>query len=762
MIDVVLGKAGWAMTRCIADRNIEYGKIERPKLPLFLTTAVLGVACVCGVAQKTSSSPQAAEQVKMGGRPIESDGAVPLDPVHLDGNYFRRGDHRFIPVGVNWVPAKAAMEWPYQWDPASIETDFAQMHHLGFNTIRLDLVWAWFEPRPGVYNAEAFRQLQFLISLANRYRIYLQPELLIGGEVGEAYWDVPYRQGRNPYTGPDMLRYQTDYAAEMARRFGKDSAIMSWDLTDEPPFWIVQNSTTDSMAINWTRLIAGAIRRYDSLHPLVVGTSTEDIGHGAFRPDNLREEVDFFSVHPYTIYEQKLFPDPMLSVRGTFGSAFQTALSGGAGKPVMVQEVGASAAQYGPEEIAKYEQANLYSSLGEGANGFLIWCYTDAAPSQYSKVPYLRSPNETEFGLVTWDRKERPAAKMLQEFAAVVDKLDLTGIEPAPANAGILVPDEWSKPHGDESHFGLSGPEIVPYTSTDEGGAVAGQPLPDFSEQNARLTGAWLSTFILARQASIKADFPREYSQWEHYPMLFLPSPLTGTNDFLTHVHSDFWQKAKRYVEQGGFLYASVNGNSAIPQMGELFGARMKDDVPVKDVTLKVITAFGGLRVGDTFHYSVSSDSPDQWPATLDITGGKVIAVDQDGRPALIANQLGKGKTLLSAYPIETYLAGTPSAFETNEETARIYQAFRDWTGLKTMFRSNQPLVEVSSLDANNRGYVVVVSHAPTTQHIVITSTTALHTVERIQTGDNVPMSLSHSSWTMDLNPYEAAIFSWK
>ena len=105
--------------------------------------------------------------------------------------------------------------------------------------------------------------MHFLLSLANRYQIYLQPQLFIGGEVGEAYWDVPYRQGRNPYTDPDMLRYQTDFALEMGSRFGKENAILSWDLTDEPPFWIVENSTTDSMAINWTRLIANAIRKHD-------------------------------------------------------------------------------------------------------------------------------------------------------------------------------------------------------------------------------------------------------------------------------------------------------------------------------------------------------------------------------------------------------------------------------------------------------------------------------------------------------------------
>src|ERR1022692_4901458 len=129
------------------------------------------------------------------------------------------------------------------------------------------------------------------------------------------------------------------------------------------------------MAINWTRLITGALRRYDTLHPLVVGTSMEDVGHGSFRPDMLGNEVDFFSVHPYTIYAPRIFPDAMLSERQTYGAAFETALTGGAGRPVMIQEIGASSAQYAPEAIAQYERTALYSSFGAGANGFLIWCY---------------------------------------------------------------------------------------------------------------------------------------------------------------------------------------------------------------------------------------------------------------------------------------------------------------------------------------------------------------------------------------------------
>jgi endo-1,4-beta-mannosidase len=706
---------------------------------------------------QSSEHPAARSAASAGG---QSEPHLPA--VRLDGNYFSRDGHRFIPVGANWVPAKAAMQWPTQWDPGAIEADFARMHELGFNTIRLDFVWAWLEPRPGDYDPEAFRRLDFLISLANRYHIYLHPSLLIGGEVGEAYWDVPYRQGRHPHSDPDMLRIETDHVGELARRYGKETAILGWDLTDEPPFWIVPDSTTDAMAINWTRLLSWSIRRHDSLHPIVVGTSMEDVGRGPFRPDNLREEADFFSVHPYSIYAPKLFPDAMLSERGTYGSAFETALSGGAGRPVMVQEIGASSAQYDPEQVATFLRVSLYSGLGAGANGFLLWCYTDAAPEQFHRVPYLRSPHETQFGLTTWDSKDRPSAKMFKEFEDIVARMDLTGIEPAPAEAGIIVPYEWSKPHGDFSRFGLTGPEVVPYTSTDEGANVQGQSQPSFSEENLWVTGAWLSSFVLARRAGMKTDFPREYDDWQKRPMVLMPSPLTSTDSFLVHVHSDFWEKAKQYVSHGGALYASVAADAAIPEMESLFGARMVDASPKDEVTLKVVAPFGDLKVGDSFHYSVPSATPRSWGAILQVQGGTVIAVDQDNRPALVANTVGAGKTLLSAYPLENYLANLPAAFDKPENTHRIYEAFRQWSGVKPLFYSDQPSVEVCALSGGSRGYLVVTNHGSASEAVTITAAAALHSVTRITAQAATQIPVSGATFKMEMGAYEGTVLEWK
>src|SRR5688572_19615936 len=96
-----------------------------------------------------------------------------LATVALDGSYFVRDGKRFVPMGAHWVPAKSAMRWPLEWSPADVETDFAKMKELGYTLVRFDLLWGWFEPRPGEYNAQAFAQLDHLVLLAHRYGIYL-------------------------------------------------------------------------------------------------------------------------------------------------------------------------------------------------------------------------------------------------------------------------------------------------------------------------------------------------------------------------------------------------------------------------------------------------------------------------------------------------------------------------------------------------------------------------------------------------------------
>lgn len=676
-----------------------------------------------------------------------------LPLVSIQGPYFTVNGRRFLPIGAHWVPAKTGLQWPLQWDPADLEADFAKMRDLGFNTVRFDLFWAWFEPRPGSYHPEAFRQFEVFIQLAHQYNIYLHPTFFIGGEVGEAFWDVPWRQGRHPHADAEMLRLQTDHVAEFARRYAAEPAILAWDLTDEPPFWTVVSQTTDAMAINWTRLLSGALRRYDPQHALCVGTSMEDMHRGPFRPDNLSTEVDFFSVHPYSIYTLDRFPDPMLSERGTYGGAFQTTLSAGAGRPVMIHEFGASSAQYSPERIAHFDRVTLYSGLAAGACGFLPWCYTDAAPNLYHQVPYLRAPHETQFGLTTWDKQDRPRGRELRAFSQVLSQMDFNDLQPAPGEAALLVPHEWAKPHGDYSRFGLSGPSAIPYTPVQDGFETA--------EENVWITRALLNTFILARRAGLKVDMPREYTHWQSHPLLLLPSPLTATERNLTHIHTALWDDVRAYVREGGLVYASLCADAAIPEMADLFGASLADHSAASEVTLTLTQEFGGLPVGASFHYQANAADPRQWPATLDVAGGQVLAVDQAGRPALVAHTYGKGQTLICTYPLELYVALTPSVFEAQETTHRLYRALYQWAGLKPLFSTNVPSVEVSGLVGTQRGYAILANHQPSAFQVSVTASQPLATVSLLTPSGPQPLTLTGQTWQVDLPAYGGAVVEW-
>ncbi|HXY08052.1 MAG TPA: beta-galactosidase [Terriglobales bacterium] len=738
--------------------------ITKCRCPAYRKLALAGliVLQVVGVSRLVPAQKLADAVAPVPSQTAATDQPGKLPRVSLDGTYFTRDGKRFLPLGAHWVPAKAAMEWPTEWDPKDIEADFAKMHELGYSIVRFDMLWAWFEPRPGDYNPEAFAQLDYLVSLAHKYQIYLHPSLFIGGEVGEAYWDVPWRHGRHPHADPEMLRLQGNLAAEFGRRYVNENAIIAWDLTDEPPFWIVEDQTTDAMAINWTHLIVDGIRHYDKLHPIVVGTSGQELGHGPFRSDNIAPFVDFFSVHPFTLYAPELFPDPLLSARGTYGAAFEIALSNGAGHPVMIHEMGASTAQFSPERVAAYDRAQMYSGLGAGSIGVDLWCYTDASPEQFHKVPYLRTPQETGWGMTTWDRQDKPLAREFKKFAQIAGHLDLSGLSPAAAEAGIIIPGEWAKPHGDFSRFGLTGPAVIPYVSMNDGDAMPGRQ-PSASSANDWLMGSALTSFVLARRAGLKADFPREYDDWSKRPMLLLPSPLTSTGDaFLVHVHSDFYAKAKKYVEQGGVLYASVASDGAIPEMASLFGARLVDRAPSSEVTLKFVEPFGDFKPGDTLHYSVPTSSIESWGSLVEVSSGRVIAVDEDGHPALVTHSLGSGKTLLSAYPLEHYLASVPSVFDQPENTHRVYQAFRDWAGIQPVFRTDRTAVEVSALSGESRGYLILVNHGATSQNVTVFSSRALRTLSRLGPDSAAALSGGKSGWKIAIEPYDGAILEWK
>ena len=243
--------------------------------------------------------------------------------------------------------------------------------------------------------------------------------------------------------------------------------------------------------------------------------------------------------------------------------------------------------------------------------------------------------------------------------------------------------------------------------------------------------------------------------------MLLLPSPLTSSRRNLLHVHTVFWQRAKEYVRGGGVLYASLNGESAIPEMEELFGARIADRIPAHDLRIKVLEPFGDLKPGDEFTFA-SGGATGDWGALLEPRGGQVIATDQSGRPALIAHTLGKGKVLMCAYPIEKYLSRVPAAYEGGDHSHRLYLALAKWAGIQPLFRSDRAEVEAAALTGPGRGYVVLTNHSDAAQTVMVTARKVLGGAQLVQPEGDSPLELHGKVFTIRMAPFGGEIVEYR
>jgi endo-1,4-beta-mannosidase len=628
------------------------------------------------------------------------------DRVAPGPHYLRRGGRSFVPVGAHYVPTQGP-DWPWRVGPEEFDRAFAGMAEAGLDTVRIDLLWAALEPERGQMDEAHMRVLDEVLEAARRHGLLLHPTFFIGGEVGDAYWDVPWRGDGHPHRDPDLIRLQAEHVAALARRWRGDPAIVAWDLTDEPPLWIFQD-TTDDEAREWTRALVGALREADPDHLVTIGTSGQEIGHGPFRADVVADFLDLACVHPYPIYQEELYPDALLSPRMTHAAAFETALAAGAGRPVMVHEYGASSTQFDPEAIASYDRLLTWSSFGRGAIGFYAWCWTDAEPAAYRRAPYVRQPHETQFGVTDHQGMLRPRGRVLAEAAARIGELDLDALAsngPVHPPAAIVVPHEFAHPY-DRGAYGMADAPAGPYVPAETVWNPSRDPRP--------LVRGWLNAFVLAARADISASFPRERvdGTWPEARVVLLPAPLSSTTSSLLHVRTSWWGGAQEYLEGGGVIYLSCSAETAIPEMEGFSGCRIADRAPAGDgPALRFVAPWGPFAAGDVLSLPGWDGGLHTRGVRLRVADAETIAVDAEGAPALVVARRGAGATVTCAFPIELLLATVPDAHGPADRSWGIYDGLAKLAGIRQV--TSHPEVTAGELHGPSGTLTALTNHGP-------------------------------------------------
>ena len=91
------------------------------------------------------------------------------DPMNARQSRFR--------LGVNYWPSRSAMSWWRRFDEAEVERDFARIHAVGFDSVRVFLLWEDFQPSPDRVCEHALRRLVAVADAAQRAGLALVPTL---------------------------------------------------------------------------------------------------------------------------------------------------------------------------------------------------------------------------------------------------------------------------------------------------------------------------------------------------------------------------------------------------------------------------------------------------------------------------------------------------------------------------------------------------------------------------------------------------------
>ena len=691
-------------------------------------------------SQRADQEPNAAQidrepNAAQADRDLAAQGSAGF-PVFSMGRHFMyaRGKPH-IPVGAHVVPSSGP-DWPWREGPEAFDRAFAQMAERGLTSARIDLLWAAVEPERGRLNEAHLDVLDRIFDAAKTHGITLHPALFVGGEVGDAYWDLPWASGLNPHSDPDLLHLQATHAACLARRWAGRAELIAWDLTDEPPFWIHGESTDDEHAVAWTAALTDAIRTNDPGRPITIGTASQEVDGGPFRADVVAGALDFTCVHPYPIYSPELYADRLRSRRMSMAGAFETALARGAGKPVMVHEFGASSTQFAPEAVADYDRLVCWSSFGAGAIGFYAWCWIDAEPAAYRRAPYVRMPHETQFGLLDAEGKARPRARVLSELSRVTQALDLEGLAGnGPwTPASIPVPHEYVKPY-DRASYGLDDAPAGPYVPAEK----AWEPERDVKP----LVRGWLNSYVFASRAGLPCQFPREKldDSWPATPITLLPAPLTSTTSSLLHMRTSFWQGALDYVEAGGIVYLSCSADTAVPELAEFAGVRIADRALATDrLELTAVEPFAGLEAGDVVSVELPAAVKAGGAANnlhlrgveLDVIDAKAVATDAAGLPAVTVARRGRGAVIVCAYPIELLAAEIPDAHGDADGLWRVYRLVREVAGVEPPVELDSPQLTRGVLRGPRGGILVATNHGREDVSVPVKISGSVKTVESV------------------------------
>ena len=581
-------------------------------------------------------------------------------------------------LGVNYWSRKNGVRMWRKFDAAELDAEFAQIHEMGMDTVRVFPLWDDFQPiyeLPGVLNRsrgigmrhdwnitpvqnpemvdpEMLRHFDCVLDSARKHELKVIVALLTAWMSGTLF-NPSWRGGRNLFADPFMLKYQMLYCRAFAKRYADRPEILAWEYGNEQN--CADDCATPETAWVWLHSLAAELRLHDpktpiasGMHGLVNIPSRESV----WSIEDNADSLDLLTTHPYPPFTVGCFLDSPTDLRANLHATVESRYVSDLGKrPVLCEETGSLGNSNLSEPLsAAYLRMRLYSLFANGVEGCLWWCYSDFSCA--NELPYRDVQMENDgLGLTRTNGEIKPAGYEMRKFREVTKRFDgkMPELE---RNTAIIVSDlcdDWA---------------------------------------------AAFNSYVLCVQAGLHPKFVRpDRDDLTPYSLLIAPS-LNGSMP----ISIIAWDKVTEAVKRGCMLYASGSGIS-LKNMKELFGIFEMEKLPLEqhcsDIKFHDFTCSISANYRNRFH----------------VFDAEPLAWYPDGTPAMLKHRYGNGVACFLSMPLESSMAKENFAFA-HSEAWKLYEEFKQSAGLLSAVDFPDPHCErYWNSDRPGHGWLTVINH---------------------------------------------------
>ena len=572
-------------------------------------------------------------------------------------------------LGANfWSRAGGPLMWR-DFDPRLVREELAVLREHGLTFTRSFFYWPDFMPEPDRVDERAAGYYARFLDLHAELGLATVPTLFVGHMSGEN-WDPSWRGGRDLYRDVWMVARQAWFAEQMAERYAGHPAVAAWLITNEMP--IYGGPAPRESIESWARLVIAGLRAGGATQPVSLGdgawgreVSGRDNGFSLLDQAQL---CDFVGPHCYPMGDDV--------ARQHYAAAFNCELAGQFGLPVILEEFGLSSDFVSAQNAAHYYRQVLHNSLLAGATGWGAWNNTDFDGLEHQD-PYRHHPFELHFGLTDAAGVPKSGLRELREFAKTLAEVDASRLRRTDTGTALLA----------SSFLDVE----YPFTEPADGPAV---------HENLR------QAYISARLADLHPAVLRESAGLPERPeaSLYL---VPSTKALL----SPTWGQLEAYAEAGASVYFSFFPGAHMNQRGpwhnglnQVFGVEQQlvygisEELRGERIEFTFTADLGPLSAGDTLSFALPAAHRPYARTVLPVKAvdAEVLAVDAEGRPALLRRRVGAGSLILCTYPLEHLAAGTP---QVNPDAVQaLYDALAEAAGVERTVRVEDPRVAADVL----------------------------------------------------------------